>query len=234
MRTHSSIRKEKRQRINPNIFNARYFHLKQLKKYLIITIQKHVATSKNDILIDFGCGSMPYKDYFIPYVSKYVGVDIEENEIADIHLNDLKSSLYNEYADIILSTQVLEHVIDPNFYLQESNRILKQDGLMLLSTHGIWRYHPDPTDYWRWTIEGLRKILNDNGFEVIKVYGIMGLASMGLLLFQDAFLYKIPNIIKLLFVPIMQIQMILFDKIHNKSNKEKDAGVFLIVAKKIK
>lgn len=232
MRDSVSVIREKKGRTNPTIFNPRYFHLKELKKCTLSAINSHIVNDPGGILVDYGCGSMPYKDYFEPYVSKYIGADINENKAADINLIDGKLSLPDNSADILLSTQVLEHVVDPNLYLKESYRVLKQGGLLLLSTHGIWRYHPDPTDFWRWTGEGLTKILGDNGFEVIEVYGVMGLASMGLLLFQDAFLYKIPNVIKLVFVPIMQIQMILFDKVHSKRNKMKDAGVFLMVAKK--
>lgn len=233
MRDIISVGKEKKGRTNPTIFNARYFHLRELKKCTLVAIQNYIKNNPGGVLVDYGCGSMPYKDYFKPYVSRYIGADISENKAADIYLTEGKLSLPDNYADILLSTQVLEHVLDPGLYLKESFRILKKGGLLLLSTHGIWRYHPDPTDYWRWTGAGLKKILTDNGFDVVDTYGVMGLASMGLLLFQDAFLYKIPGFVKVVFVPIMQIQMMLFDKVNTKRNKMKDAGVFLMVAKKI-
>jgi hypothetical protein len=34
---------------------------------------------------------------------------------------------------------------------------------VLASTHGVMPYHPAPTDYWRWTHAGLRKLFVDNG-----------------------------------------------------------------------
>lgn len=232
MRDAVSIRKERKNRLKPTVFNARYYHLKELKRCTLIVINKYIATDLRKVLLDYGCGSMPYKPYFEPYLSEYIGADISENSAADIHLIDNKPDMPDDSVDFVLSTQVLEHVIDPELYLKESHRVLKKEGLLFLSTHGIWRYHPDPTDYWRWTGAGLKKILTDNGFEVIDVYGVMGLASMGLLLFQDAFLYKIPGFLKVIFVPFMQIQMMLFDKVHTKENKMNDSGVFLMVAKK--
>jgi SAM-dependent methyltransferase len=175
---------------------------------------------------------MPYRSYFEPHVSRYIGADIAENKAAEVPLIDGRLDMPDNSADFVLSTQVLEHVTDPLLYLQESFRVLRSGGQLLLSTHGIWRYHPDPTDYWRWTAAGLTKIVTDAGFQVTDVQGIMGLASMGLLLFQDAFLYKMPRFLRYIFVPIMQVQMMLADKLHSRSDKMKDAGVFMMAAKK--
>lgn len=232
MRDAISVRSEKAQRIKPNILNPRYFHLKELKRCTLKIIDKYVAGFPGRVLVDYGCGSMPYRSFFEPYVSNYIGADIAENSAADVHLIDGKLNMPDGYADIILSTQVLEHVTDPQLYLQESFRVLKSEGLLLISTHGTWRYHPDPTDYWRWTCDGLKKILADNGFKTVELYGVMGMASMGLLLFQDAFLYKVPKFLRFLYVPFLQVSMVLFDKIHTEANKTKDAGVFVIVAQK--
>ena len=57
---------------------------------------------------------------------------------------------------------------------------------MLLSTHGIMVFHPDPVDYWRWTCDGLQRAVREAGFEIVRFEGIVGLAATGLQLFQDA------------------------------------------------
>ena len=44
----------------------------------------------------------------------------------------------------------------PARYLAECFRVLRPGGRLLLSTHGMFVYHPDPDDYWRWTCAGLR------------------------------------------------------------------------------
>lgn len=64
---------------------------------------------------------------------------------------------------------------------------------MLLSTHGTFVYHPDPIDLWRWTCEGLRRIVEDAGFEVVRFEGIIGLAATGLQLLQDALTSRMPE-----------------------------------------
>jgi SAM-dependent methyltransferase len=88
-------------------------------------------------------------------------------------------------ADVVVSTQVLEHVPDPRAYLLECRRILKPGGMLILTTHGYWEYHPQPTDLWRWTGPGLRKLVEASGFRVLDCTGLLGLASSGLHLFQD-------------------------------------------------
>ncbi len=81
---------------------------------------------------------------------------------------------------MVLSTQVLEHVDRPGLYLAECHRVLRPGGRMLLSTHGIMVFHPDPVDYWRWTCDGLQRAVRDAGFEIVRFEGIVGLAATGI------------------------------------------------------
>jgi SAM-dependent methyltransferase len=153
-------------------------------------IQLFLAKSPQKLtLADYGCGNKPYEPIVAPFVAQYLGIDLELNPIADIHIAPTGAiQLDDEKLDVVLSTQVLEHVVDPKQYLQEAHRVLKNDGLLILSTHGYWMFHPDPTDFWRWTSTGLRKIVEDEGFEVVYFKGIIGRAAMGLQLFQDGLL----------------------------------------------
>ncbi|SFV27525.1 class I SAM-dependent methyltransferase [Thermoflavifilum thermophilum] len=248
-RNQQSIDREMHDRLHPNIFHPRYYHLKQLKKAIQFVIQKYFQsdtqqsclpagepayrTGRYEVLVDYGCGSMPYRTLFAPYVKQYVGADIALNKAAQIVLDEQgRLPLNDGYADVILSTQVLEHVTNPDLYLREACRVMKKHGLLILSTHGIWMYHPDPVDYWRWTSAGLQKIIQENGFEIIDIIGIQGLASVGLQLLQDAFLFRLPFFIKWFFVPVMQFRIAMADSFHTANHRKKDACVFMIVAKK--
>jgi SAM-dependent methyltransferase len=184
-------------------------------------------------LVDFGCGEMPYKTIVTPHVNSYTGVDIPSNRNADLYLNEQGIlPLENSFADVIISTQVLEHVPEPKEYLNEAHRVLKSKGLLIISTHGYWMYHPNPNDYWRWTSAGLKKIITESDFEIIRFKGIVGRSAMGLQLFQDGLLFKLPGFIKFLFVPLMQILIMLFDKTSSQKVRDYDACVFIIVAQK--
>ncbi len=109
---------------------------------------------------------------------------------------------------------------------------MKDDGIIILSTHGHWIYHPDPTDLWRWTSSGLKKIVEDNGFKVIYFRGIMGRSATGLQLFQDGLLFKLPRFIRPVLTVFMQQFIALADKIHSQKQRDDDACIFILVATK--
>src|SRR5205823_2015302 len=77
--------------------------------------------------------------------------------------------------------------------LSECLRVLRPGGRMLLSTHGVFPYHPDPVDLWRWTCEGLRREVEQVGFEVVRFEGVIGMAATGLQLLQDSISYRMSD-----------------------------------------
>ena len=113
-------------------------------------------------LLDVGCGVKPYHPYFAPYASEHVGVDID-NPDADLDgpIEDLP--VEDAAYDVVLSTQVLEHCLDPAAAVRELNRVTRPGGRVLLSTHGVYVYHPAPADLWRWTHAGLERLFTTNG-----------------------------------------------------------------------
>jgi SAM-dependent methyltransferase len=217
-------------RLYPKKNSGRYFILTELRKAYEETVNKYIDTSKQNKLLDYGCGDMPYKPLFGNNV-EYLAYDFIDNPKATKFLNS--SNTTNEIKssyDIVLSSQVLEHVDNPSVYLNEIFRVLKQDGILLLSTHGNWMYHPSPKDFWRWTSEGLIKLINDHDFEVIEIISIGDLATSGLQLFQDGIKNKIPKLFRNSFFFIIQfLQYFFYKKIPNK-----DACVYMIVTKKRK
>lgn len=220
-------------RLNPTIFHTRYVHLKQLRDATIKDIKQLTATDKNLLLVDFGCGDMPYRSVIEPMVGKYLGVDLEMNPKAEHHIDfDSKTTLPDNYADIILSNQVLEHVDTPSGYLQEAFRILKPGGTIILTTHGYWFYHPTPNDYWRWTSAGLRKTVESEGFKITSFHGIMGLAASGLQLLQDAFCNKLPKSLRPPIALVMQTLILLFDKWNSQPQRDRDASLYIVLAQK--
>ncbi|MDJ1468596.1 class I SAM-dependent methyltransferase [Cytophagaceae bacterium DM2B3-1] len=225
-------REEGVQRLYPGFLNPRWYYLIQLRKLIETVIQKFLKNSKNLVLADYGCGNTPYQPLLHPHVKEYIGIDLEENKRAAIHITPTgKIQMGDNEVDIVLSTQVLEHVVDPPFYLSEAKRILKSDGMLILTTHGYWMFHPDPTDYWRWTSAGLQKLISENGFEVIYFKGIIGRAAMGLQLFQDGFLFKIPKFSRPLLALFMQPLIGLFDKTTSQKSKDADACTYIVVAR---
>lgn len=220
-------------RLKPSVFHPRYVHLSQLRDATLKAIEELTAVQKDLLLVDFGCGDMPYRAVIEPSVGKYLGVDLEMNPKAEHYIDfDSKTSLPDNYADIILSNQVLEHVDSPEGYLKEALRILKPGGSIILTTHGYWFYHPTPNDYWRWTSAGLKKTVEAIGFKISSFFGIMGLAASGLQLLQDAIINKLPKFLIPPFALIMQFKIRLFNKMNSQSQRDRDASLYVVVAQK--
>ena len=176
---------------------------------------------------------MPYREVIEPHVTKYLGVDLDINPKAEHHIGfDSKTTLPDNYADIVLSNQVLEHVDTPEGYLQEAWRILKPGGIAIITTHGYWFYHPTPNDYWRWTSAGLQKVIVKENFNINSFTGILGLTASGTQLFQDGILFKLPKVLRPLWSVIMQGHIWFFDKFHSQSQRDRDAALYVVIAQK--
>lgn len=220
-------------RLFPRRSSSRFVHLTSLRDQTFRFMDELTGGSRDKILLDFGCGDMPYKEVIAPKVGSYLGIDLEMNPKADHHIDfDSKTTLPDGSGDIILSNQVLEHVDSPSGYLKEAYRLLKPDGRLLLSTHGYWFYHPTPNDYWRWTSAGLRRTIEAEGFEILKFHGIMGLAASGLQLFQDGLIFKMPRFMRPVFAFFMQLLVALFDKVSTQAQKDRDASLYIVIARK--
>lgn len=221
-------------RLKPTIFHTRYATLTQLRNATVKEIKLLTEKNKDLLLVDFGCGDMPYRSVIEPLTGKYLGVDLEINTKAEHFIDfDSKTSLPDNYCDIVLSNQVLEHVDSAEGYLKEALRILKPGGSIVLSTHGYWFYHPTPNDYWRWTSAGLRKTIEGAGFKISSFFGILGLAASGLQLFQDGIALKLPKFLVPVFAVFMQTFIRLFNKINSQAQRDRDAALYVVVAQKL-
>ena len=77
------------------------------------------------------------------------------NKHADLHGSIDAIPVEDASFDLVLCLQVLEHVPDPAAAIRELRRVVRPGGRVLLTTHGVYPYHPNPEDLWRWTHEGL-------------------------------------------------------------------------------
>lgn len=93
--------------------------------------------------------------------------------ICDIHQLALREGVL----DCAVCTGTLEHVEDPSRGLKEIHRSLRPQGIVHVEVPFLQGYHPDPEDYWRWTLPGLRLFCRRLGFEEIESGVHMGPSS---------------------------------------------------------
>ena len=112
-------------------------------------------------VLDVGSGAKPYYPFFADGASEYVGVDAD-NPQADVNGSLEQIPVADASYDIVLCTQVLEHVEDPGRAVAELRRVVAPGGRVLASTHGVQVYHPNPVDLRRWTHAGLERLFREN------------------------------------------------------------------------
>jgi SAM-dependent methyltransferase len=162
-------------RLRPRIWDYNYHLMALMRAAFEELIHAALPPGRRACVIDFGCGTRPYEELFAGRVSRYIGADLGDNPRADVVASPGQPlPLPTGCADVVLSTQVLEHVIDVDGYLAECRRLLKPGGVLLLSTHGFWTYHPYPTDVRRWTFRGLQMEIEKHGFAVEALRGCLG------------------------------------------------------------
>jgi SAM-dependent methyltransferase len=182
-------------------------------------------------ILDYGCADMPYRDFF-PRDADYVPADLPGNPAAAVEIRaDGSLPLEDAGFDLVLSTQVLEHVDDPELYLAECARVLRPGGRLVLSTHGIMPFHPDPVDYWRWTCAGLDRVVRDAGLRVERFEGVMGLAATGIQLVQDSIAFALPGAVRRFVFPAIALAMqSLIALVDRLDRRRVDSLVFALVA----
>jgi SAM-dependent methyltransferase len=207
-------------------------HIIKLLPLSLAELARELDTSSGMRVLDYGCADLPYRHFF-PADADYLAADLPGNPQATLDIDsDGSVAVDDASVDVVLSTQVLEHVGDPQAYLAECARVLRPGGQLLLSTHGIMVYHPDPDDYWRWTCAGLRRAVESAGLEVQRFEGVMGLGASGLQLFQDAVYGRLPRRLRAPFALVLQRLIALVDRLERRESKRKNALVFGLVARR--
>jgi SAM-dependent methyltransferase len=146
-----------------------------IDKVLFQEIKKFSKKIKNKKILDFGSGDQRYKKFFIKN-NTYYSLDVKKSGYKRIKKNNFiidgekkkKLPIKKSFFDIIICTEVLEHVIYLEFLIKEFKRILKKNGSILVTTPFVWAEHDTPYDFRRFTSYGIKKIFLENNFKIIK------------------------------------------------------------------
>ncbi len=74
-----------------------------------------------------------------------------------------------EAFDVVICSELLEHLYDPRPAILEACRVLKKTGVLMICVPFSVRKHGDPDDYGRYTDSFWRRFLSDAGFKLIKI-----------------------------------------------------------------
>jgi hypothetical protein len=113
------------------------------------------------ILLDVGGRGRPYAPLFDGHVERHYVLDLETGDSVNVVADARRTPVGSQSVDVVLCTQVLEHVPEPQAVIAEIHRMLKPGGRLLLTVPSIFPQHGGPGDYWRYTADGLTWMLRD-------------------------------------------------------------------------
>jgi len=147
-------------------------------------------------LLDAGAGGLNGKELFTNHCKSYTSLDITDR-IGEIDIiGDIQNmvAVQDNTYDTVYSSQVLEHIPYPAKALKEFQRVLKIDGICIISVPHISHYHEIPHDYFRFTEFGISRLLCDAGFtieEIKKQNGIISFLTHPLSILMMSIFWKI-------------------------------------------
>ena len=146
------------------------------------SLRPHLRRYVTGQVLDAGCGHRPYQIMIERLASGYDSLDIEERAGPVTIRADLQRmpEVPSDRYDVVLCSEVLEHLPKPDRAIGELRRVLKPQGTLILTVPFLSRLHEEPCDYFRFTEHGLRRLLADAAFSVEElrptgsVFGFLG------------------------------------------------------------
>ena len=99
----------------------------------------------------------------------WIGIDIQEGYNVDMVMSAESLTFANDTFNACLCSEVLEHVVNPGQVLREIHRVLTKGGNVLITTMFAFPIHNYPSDYWRFSTEGLTLLLEQAGFVNVEI-----------------------------------------------------------------
>jgi SAM-dependent methyltransferase len=102
-----------------------------------------------------------FRDFYAG--AEYVGVDMSEGDGVDVVVDLVRSTgpLAEGHFALAICCSVLEHVEKPWLFAANLTRLVRPGGLLYMSVPWVWRYHPYPDDYFRFSHRGVMSLFGE-------------------------------------------------------------------------
>jgi SAM-dependent methyltransferase len=126
-----------------------------------------------DHVFDIGCGNKPYERHIRSITGctqkqAYTGCDVVQSSLAcaDIICEATNIPAAAAQYDVVICTQVIEHVFEHAKVFGEAYRLLRSGGYFIVSSNLVWEVHEAPYDFYRFTRYGFEELLKRAGFVI--------------------------------------------------------------------
>lgn len=143
--------------------------LERASIYRFVAEQAHLLPPSTDVL-DVGAGEAPYRELFLEH--RYVTLDRADTQHSgEVDMQGSADSIPvgDGSFDVVVCTQVLEHVPRPLDALREFRRVLRSGGILIATVPFLWEEHETPFDYYRYTRYGIEHLARSAGFSEVEV-----------------------------------------------------------------
>lgn len=131
---------------------------------------KQYCNNMRGMVVDLASGDASYNRYMKKDKMKMIRADYDASVIPDIVVDLNKPLPFNDKeVDYVLFFNAIYIVDDPERTLKECARILKNKGILYLSSPFVFNESREPHDYYRFTSEKLNALFTDAGFGEIKI-----------------------------------------------------------------
>jgi SAM-dependent methyltransferase len=160
---------QRRRAYSASIFRGDYFILKHLTRFLHDRLPREVRAG--DVVVDVGCGEQPLRGLVQALGARYVGTDVTQNAQGTVdHVCSItRLALEDASADVVICTEVLEHVSETACAFDELARVLAPGGRIVVTVPFAYPLHEEPYDFVRLTPYQIRACATACGLEVAEV-----------------------------------------------------------------
>jgi len=160
-------------------------------------IKLNIKNTAQTKILDIGCADGSFANFLAHKGFNVYGIDISEEAIKKASVFGIKASqcdieqglkFKDNYFDIIIASEIIEHLYDTDYFLEEIKRVTKKYGYLFISTPNLaslknrvrllFGRYPQYTEYRigrnlaghirNYTPQVLKKQLKDNRWNVIK------------------------------------------------------------------
>lgn len=129
-----------------------------------VTLDRFIAAHASaGRTLDLGAQNGPYAAHF----PRRVAVDLQPSTGIEVRADAHALPFRDGSFEVVLCTEVLEHLVEPQRAIDDMFRVLQPGGRLLLTTRFLFPIHDAPHDYFRFTKYGLRHLLRR--FEEVEV-----------------------------------------------------------------
>jgi SAM-dependent methyltransferase len=126
-------------------------------------------------VLDVGCGRQPFRNLIERYGCHYVSLDVRQNPegnvdyICAIDEQIPHNLLGGEKFDVILCTEVLEHVADWHQAFSNLANLCQRGGVVFVTCPHFYQLHEEPYDFWRPTPHAIAYYATKCGFTPVSL-----------------------------------------------------------------